>query len=178
MTSILKEMAKEMAEGKVYRWPGAPPGIPTEAQLWEGQTDVVADDPPIGGKFGDVKSDVAPWNYRPGSVAQATIWGAHPRNNLRRNSTFVSVWRSEDGKSNWKMVADDNDWELSFEWKRVGISASTVTITWEIPADVKPGFYSLHYSGEAKHMGSIKTISGRSRVFPVEGLPEVNVTMQ
>lgn len=27
-----------MAEGKVYRWPGAVPRIPTEQQLWEGQT--------------------------------------------------------------------------------------------------------------------------------------------
>ncbi|CAE7457739.1 Tars1 [Symbiodinium natans] len=160
MTSILKEMAKEMAEGKAYRWPGAPPSIPTEAQLWEGQSDVVSDDPPIGGKFGDVKKDVLPWNYAPGSVAQATIWGAHPRNNLRRNSTFVSVWRSEDGKAPWKMVADDNDWELRFEWKRVGISASTVTITWEIPEDVKTAFYTLRYNGEAKHLGKIISISG------------------
>ena len=30
-------MKQEMAEGKAYRWPGAPPAIPTEAQLWEGQ---------------------------------------------------------------------------------------------------------------------------------------------
>jgi len=172
MTSILKEMAKEMAEGKSYRWPGAPPSIPTEAQLWEGQSDVVSDDPPIGGKFGDVKSDVLGQNYRPGAVVQVTIWGAHPRNNLRRNSTFASVWRSEDGNAPWKMVADDNDWELRFEWKRVGISASTVTITWEIPEDAKTGFYSLHYGGEAKHLGKIISISGHSRTFRVERPPE------
>eukprot|EP00438_Fugacium_kawagutii_P006441 Skav208840 [mRNA] locus=scaffold1193:186863:190979:+ [translate_table: standard] len=157
MTNILREMAEEMAEGKVYRWPGAQPSIPTEHQMHEGQllgvtmawcpgrspaqgpagTDVVADDPPIGGSFGDVKQDVAPW-YPPGATAQA---GDLP-------------------------VADDNDWELRFEWKRVGastqsadrgwkmirglpqpissgISASTVTITWEIPEDCPEGSYSL-----------------------------------
>ena len=30
-------MREEMAEGKVYRWPGAQPKIPTEAQMMEGQ---------------------------------------------------------------------------------------------------------------------------------------------
>jgi len=166
MTNILREMAEEMAEGKVYRWPGAVPRIPTEQQLWEGQSDVVADDPPIGGKFGDVKSDVWPMVHA-GGMAQATIWGAHPRNNLRRNSSFVSVWRlKEDGRT-WLRVADDNDWELRFEWKRVGISASTVTITWDIPEDCAEGSYSLYYSGEAKHLGRITTISGHSRVFQV-----------
>ncbi|CAJ1409567.1 unnamed protein product [Effrenium voratum] len=160
MTNILREMAEEMAEGKVYRWPGAVPRIPTEQQLWEGQSDVVADDPPIGGKFGDVKSDVWPMVHA-GGMAQATIWGAHPRNNLRRNSSFVSVWRlKEDGRT-WLRVADDNDWELRFEWKRVGISASTVTITWDVPEDCAEGSYSLYYSGEAKHLGRITTISGR-----------------
>ncbi|CAJ1450212.1 unnamed protein product, partial [Effrenium voratum] len=166
MTNILREMAEEMAEGKVYRWPGAVPRIPTEQQLWEGQSDVVADDPPIGGKFGDVKSDVWPMVHA-GGMAQATIWGAHPRNNLRRNSSFVSVWRlKEDGRT-WLRVADDNDWELRFEWKRVGISASTVTITWDVPEDCAEGSYSLYYSGEAKHLGRITTISGHSRVFQV-----------
>ena len=29
--------AQEMAEGKVYRWPGAQPRIPTEQQMMEGQ---------------------------------------------------------------------------------------------------------------------------------------------
>ena len=29
--------AQEMAEGKVYRWPGAAPRIPTEQQMMEGQ---------------------------------------------------------------------------------------------------------------------------------------------
>lgn len=28
---------EEMAEGKTYRWPGAQPKIPTEAQMMEGQ---------------------------------------------------------------------------------------------------------------------------------------------
>eukprot|EP00434_Breviolum_minutum_P029466 symbB.v1.2.026056.t1/scaffold2576.1/size75980/1 len=141
MTNILKEMAEEMAEGKTYRWPGAQPKIPTEAQMMEGQSDVVADDPPIGGSFGDVKSDVYP-EYPPGATAQAVIWGAHPRNNLRRNSSFVSVWRLQEDGHTWHMVADDNDWELRFEWKREGISASTVTITWEIPEDCPEGKYS------------------------------------
>lgn len=166
MTNILREMAEEMAEGKVYRWPGAQPRIPTERQMMEGQTDVVADDPPIGGKFGDVKSDVWPYYY-PGATAQAVIWGAHPRNNLRRNSSFVSVWRLKEDGTTWHMVADDNDWELRFEWKRVGISASTVTITWDIPEDCPEGSYSLQYNGEAKHLSKIMKISGHSRTFLV-----------
>lgn len=60
MTNILREMAVEMAEGKVYRWPGAVPRIPTEDQMMEGQSGVVADDPPTGGQFGDVERDVYP----------------------------------------------------------------------------------------------------------------------
>ncbi|CAK9009479.1 Neutral ceramidase B (N-CDase B) (NCDase B) (Acylsphingosine deacylase 2B) (N-acylsphingosine amidohydrolase 2B) [Durusdinium trenchii] len=183
MTNILREMAEEMAEGKVYRWPGAVPKIPTQDQMMEGQTDVVADDPPIGGKFGDVKTDVRGM-YAPGHRVQATIWGAHPRNNLRRNSSFVSVWRLKDDGKTWHMVADDNDWELRFEWKRVGISASTVTITWEIPKDCPHGSYSLYYSGEAKHRSSIIKIEGHTRTFQVSNktsypyydVPDVNMT--
>ena len=34
---------------------------------------------------------------------QAVIWGAHPRNNLRRNSSFVSVWRLQE---NWTFGVD------------------------------------------------------------------------
>lgn len=37
MFGFVSWLHKEMAEGKVYRWPGAVPKIPTQDQMMEGQ---------------------------------------------------------------------------------------------------------------------------------------------
>jgi len=67
----------------------------------------------------------------------------------------------------WQKVADDNDWETRFEWQREGISASIVTVTWDIPMDCRPGYYRLGYTGDAKQWAGIQEISGYSRTFHV-----------
>lgn len=176
MTQILVEMAQDLADGK-HTYPGMKPKLPTGARMVEGQAKVVVDDPPVGGKFGDVKEDVTPGTYHPGATARVEIWGAHPRNDPKRNSSFGTVWYWESDNSSdssagaggkWKLVADDNDFETKFEWKRVGISASVVTLSWDIPPETLPGWYLMHYSGNAKRLGGvISPISGSSRIFEV-----------
>ena len=47
----------------------------------------------------------------------------------------------------WQLAADDSDYDTMFEWKREGISASVVTLSWSIPANAVPGWYTMRYSG-------------------------------
>lgn len=78
------------------------------------------------------------------------------------------------------MAADDSDYDTMFEWKREGISASVVTLSWSIPAAAVPGWYTMRYSGSAatsrachdtcrdghaKHGGSIRPIRGACGLF-------------
>ncbi|CAJ1412267.1 unnamed protein product [Effrenium voratum] len=175
MTDILVKMAEDMVANK-NTFPGMKPSLPSKDQLMEGQTDVLVDDPPIGGSFGDIKQDVAGGAHSAGETLRCILWGAHPRNNLKRGSSFFTVYRwqpinASDGNANagkWLLYADDNDWDTRFGWKREGISASLVTLDWTIPAEVEPGWYVFHYSGDAKKWGgAITPISASCSIFEV-----------
>lgn len=170
-TQVLVEMALDMADGMeaadgIEASLGEPPHIPMLGKLIEHQLGVVQDDPPLFGRFGQIHTDVAPGSFWPGARVAVKIWGAHPRNNLRHGDTFASVWRL-DAQGLWQLVADDNDWETRFEWKREGISASIVTVTWDIPTNCQAGYYRLGYTGDAKQWQRIHPISGFSRTFEV-----------
>jgi hypothetical protein len=58
--------------------------------------------------------------------AQAVIWGAHPRNNLRRNSSFVSVWRLKDGRA---VIGPSKDGDFVLLIHRYDLS---IGISWDI----------------------------------------------
>jgi neutral ceramidase len=165
-TQVLVEMALEMASGNVT-FGGVPPSIPSVRDLMELQPAVAYDERPPHGSFGGIVTDVPPGSFKAGRRVSAQMWGAHPRNNLRHNSSFASVWR-RDNKGSWHLVADDNDWETRFEWRRKGVFGSVVTVTWDIPTDCAPGNYSLGYAGDAKTMhGHTQPIGGYSRIFEV-----------
>lgn len=137
------------------------------AEQWISPTGVVvADDPQIGRRFGDVLS--APnARYTAGEQVSVTFSGAHPNNNLHRGGTYLAVERLEGGT--WTRVADDNDWATRFLWKRDGISASKATITWQVGASTPAGTYRIRYFGDARNFwnGQINPISGTSPNFQV-----------
>lgn len=173
MTNILVQMAEDMADGK-KNYPGARPQLTRKDQDWENIDRVLVDDPPIGGQFGDVKEDVHPGPHWPGDTVRCTLWGAHPRNHLQRNSSFGTVWRWQPNNASdvsaggsWVFTADDSDFDTMFSWRREGISASLVTISWTVPDGVPGGWYTIHYSGHARK-GGVTRIHGACGVFEVQ----------
>ena len=136
---------------------------------------VVFDSPGFFRSFGDIIGDVNPPSRRKydiGDVVSATFVGANPRNDLRLEQTFASVHKVDAGSAtSGAAVATDNDWDLTFTWRRTSELAgiSEVTVSWEIPDKITPGEYCLGYHGNSKSLGSqdIKAFSGTSGRFAV-----------
>ncbi|MFI9813328.1 neutral/alkaline ceramidase [Saccharothrix variisporea] len=141
--------------------PGKPPF--TDLNL---QTGVVFDDKAPWHTFGQVLTEPAA-TYTRGQTATAVFVTGHPKNDLRRNGTFLEVQRLVDGT--WTRVADDGDWSTRYRWQRHGIANSEATITWTIPADTPPGTYRLVHHGDWKSgwTGAITPFTGTTRPFTV-----------
>lgn len=129
------------------------------------QTGVVMDLPPIGKSFGSVLKN-ANVGYRPGDTVSVRFQSAHPKNNLRRNGTFLEVQRWNG--SAWVAIADDGDWSTQYRWSRTFGAESVVDISWAIPAGQATGAYRIVHHGDAKSLwGKVSSFSGTSRVFNV-----------
>ncbi|MBH5333627.1 neutral/alkaline ceramidase [Streptomyces pactum] len=129
------------------------------------QPGVVLDAPPPLRSFGDVLAQPRE-TYRAGERAEAVFAGAHPGNDLHRGGSYLEV-QCQDGDG-WRTVADDGDWSTRFHWRRDGIAASRVTVTWDIPAGVPAGHYRIRYHGDAKGVtGRITPFTGTTRAFAV-----------
>ncbi len=148
---------------------------------------VLFDDKPIGTEFGDVETDVNS-SYSRGNTAKVVFWGAHPRNDLRLQGTFLKVEKvntvevchdetigcdtvtvCEDQVTSYTPVAYDWDPETVYHWARSGVANSKVTISWTIPADAAPGKYRIRHFGNWKSgwTGAISEYEGASGVFNV-----------
>lgn len=158
------KLARAMRNGETVN-----PG-PTPRDLSNKQssliTGVVFDDVPLFKSFGDVYQDAAA-SYSRGTVASAIFWGAHPRNNLRTQGTYLEVQRWNG--SSWVTVASDWDPETKYEWARDGIANSKVTVKWSIPTNAATGTYRLRQYGNWKSgwTGAISAYTGTSRSFTV-----------
>ncbi|MCZ2523905.1 neutral/alkaline ceramidase [Streptomyces sp. HB2AG] len=129
------------------------------------QPGVVLDAPPVGRKFGDVKTQPAA-SYGRGERAEAVFYTGHPRNDLRTEGTFLEVQRYAGGA--WRTVATDNDWSTVYRWKREYAAVSTATVTWTVPEDTAPGTYRIVHHGDAKDLlGRVTAFTGTSRTFTV-----------
>lgn len=129
------------------------------------QTDVVFDDTPAGKHFGDVI--IGPkTSYQPGDTVTVEFAGAMPKNSYRTMDTFLTVEQKVDGE--WTRIRDDDDWDTAFQWKRDGIAASVVTITWQIPKGQAKGTYRIGYFGDKKALlVKPKPFEGYSAAFKV-----------
>lgn len=129
-------------------------------------TGVVFDDKPLFKNFGDVISD-ADASYIKGTTAKAVFWGAHPKNNLRTQESFLEIQKYE-GNS-WTSIALDNAPNTRYHWKRDGVANSKVTIEWDIPENAPSGIYRIKHSGDWKNgwTGKIKSYVGVSGEFTV-----------
>lgn len=135
------------------------------SQIQSLQGKVIVDSPQLFKSYGDVlKAPKA--SYDVGQQVQVEFSGAHPNNDLRTGGTFLAVERKVG--SAWQRVADDGAWETKFRWKRDGISASRVSVTWDVPTGTQAGTYRVRYFGNARNLlGSVKSITGTSPTFTV-----------
>ncbi len=158
------KLAKAMKEGKTV-----PPG-PTPRDLSSEQTTlqtpIVTDTQPWPWiPFGGVQTDVSSF-YKVGTTAKVIFWGAHPKNNLRVQGTFLEVQKKEGDK--WVTIFNDNDPCTIYQWKRDFIANSKITIAWNIPADTKHGEYRICHYGDSKDIsGKINPYKGVSSTFRV-----------
>jgi neutral ceramidase len=137
------------------------------------QTGVVTDTQPMPWiPFGSTQTDVDS-SYKPGSTVKVIFWGAHPKNNLRNQGTFLEVQRKEGDK--WITIFNDNDTSTLYEWKRDFIANSKITVTWNIPADTKPGEYRICHFGDSRDAsGNIKPYTGISSTFNIGESTAIN----
>ncbi|WP_372368983.1 neutral/alkaline ceramidase [Candidatus Uabimicrobium sp. HlEnr_7] len=159
-----KILSEAIISGK--KAPKGPSPRDLSGKQTEIQPGVVFDTPPLFGEFGDVKED-APEEVERLSILKVQFWGAHPKNAPQDFPTFLTIQRkSEDS---WKDVRYDYDLDTAFIWKRSGISASEITVMWDIPGDVPQGTYRIIHNGYYKNgiSGKIKKYSGQSSEFEV-----------
>jgi neutral ceramidase len=135
-------------------------------QQTELQPGVLFDAPPLFKDFGDVEKN-APASIERMNVLQVVFWGAHPRNNLKTNDSYLYIERKT--AQGWQIVRRDYDLDTAFVWARDGIACSKITVVWEIGEDVAAGVYRIYHSASYKDglSGEIKPYSGYSREFNV-----------
>lgn len=129
------------------------------------QTGVLLDLPAWGRRFGqEVTAPRA--RYEAGQTVRVRFQSAHPKNDLRRNGTFLEVQRW-DGRT-WVTVADDGDWATRYRWQRTFGAESAADIEWAIPAGAPNGSYRIVHHGNARDLlGRITAFTGASRPFEV-----------
>ncbi|MBN1207113.1 MAG: neutral/alkaline ceramidase [Myxococcaceae bacterium] len=134
------------------------------------QTGVLFDDKLLWVDFGSVETN-ANASYTRGQTVTVKFWGGHPKNNLRRQGSFLQVQRKSG--SSWVTVAQDWDWETKYRWQRNNcvptLACSHVTIEWKIPSTAATGTYRIRHDGDWKSGwdGAIRAYTGYSREFTV-----------
>ncbi|HEX6340434.1 neutral/alkaline ceramidase [Umezawaea sp.] len=130
------------------------------------QTGVVFDDKAPGQSFGQVLTQPSA-SYTSGQTVTSVFVTGHPKNNLRRNGTFLEVQRQVNGR--WTRHADDGDWSTRYQWRRSGVANSEATITWAIPVGTPAGTYRIVHHGDWKSgwTGAITAFTGTTTTFTV-----------
>lgn len=127
---------------------------------------VVFDDTPIGEDFGDVLTQPQA-SYAKGETVTAVFRGAHPKNDLRTEDSFLQVQRRTG--AGWRTVLTDRDWDTTYTWERQGIAASRTSVEWRVDERTPPGTYRLVQTGDWKNgwTGRVEPYRGASRAFTV-----------
>ncbi|WP_019672044.1 neutral/alkaline non-lysosomal ceramidase N-terminal domain-containing protein [Psychrobacter lutiphocae] len=125
------------------------------------------DDTPPHQYWGQVLTQPAD-SYHKGDTATTVFRGAHPKNNLRTDDTFLKIQRLISDQ--WIDYLTDKDFDTTYGWQREGISYSKVTINWRISADTPAGTYRIVHQGDWKNGAdhSITPYTGISRPFLVQ----------
>ncbi|MCW8805608.1 MAG: neutral/alkaline ceramidase [Ignavibacteriaceae bacterium] len=137
------------------------------------QTGIVTDTQPWPWiPFGSTQKDVDTF-YKAGTTAEVIFWGAHPKNNLRTQGTFLEVQKKEGDK--WVTIFTDRDPCTIYRWNRDFIANSKITINWNIPADTIQGDYRIVHYGDSKDAsGKINPYQGISNTFKIGEMININ----
>lgn len=131
--------------------------------------EVLFETTPPGTQFGDCVVD-ADSQYSQGSTVSVTFICGNPRNNIMRNSTFLTVEYEDPSSGEWQVVANDAFWETKFGWAmhNTFFQQSVCTIEWAIPEEAAVGNYRIHHQGYHKLLfGGIEPYEGYSSTFKV-----------
>ncbi|XP_043588615.1 neutral ceramidase [Bombus pyrosoma] len=115
-------------------------------------TPVLFDTPKWGKNFGDCIKQ-PPKLAKPGDIVSAVFVAGHPRNNLMTERSYLTIERLTDDEV-WVPVATDASWETKFQWQRTSmvLGSSQVTITWQVPEDIKAGEYRIRHNGYYRYI--------------------------
>ena len=106
-----KKLAQFLAKGQpIESGPQEPNLLRNQISLKPG---VIYDGAPFGKRFGDVVED-AKDSYTPGSRVTVTFVSGNPRNDVRAESTFLSVEKLNGGSGKWELIATDANWETRY----------------------------------------------------------------
>ncbi|MBI3735220.1 neutral/alkaline ceramidase [Candidatus Sumerlaeota bacterium] len=178
-------LARDLKEGKPSAT--APTPYDPRGKIKSEPLGTPFDATPPGINFGDAFKKPNP-SYKRGETAEAAFWTGHPQNDYHTGGTFLEVQREEGGK--WVTIATDADWETKCRWTMpngppppnpYGMTAPSVragkvtspeiyvTISWDIPADAKPGNYRIvHHGAFKKQDGAVQKLDAVSEKFTLE----------
>jgi neutral ceramidase len=134
----------------------------------------VFDESPTGSWIGELVVDVnssTPFQAGSGAEVSATWWGANPRSDLKRGSTFSAVERYREDSGDWVVVANDADFFTKFAVKRpdpkMHLEQIQATVSWQVPSDATPGTHRLRYLGVATLQRATEAFEALSSSFEV-----------
>ena len=159
------QLAQAMRDGTQVTSEVSPPD--RSAKRFAQRPGVTFDDKPANQAWGQVLTQPKD-RYRHNEIVTVTFRGAHPKNNLRTEDTFLKVQRLDQGQ--WKDYLTDADFETSYGWQREGITYSKVTISWRIKEKTPQGTYRIMHLGDWKNGWdyAITPYAGVSHSFKVE----------
>lgn len=163
-----RKLAEHLVTGTPVPATQPPPNL--LPRQWSLLPPVEMDAAPFGLSFGATVRDVSFGGYEAGSLVEVVFQSACPRNNIRRNGTFLAVDRLDEASGTWLTVATDRDLSTKFIWGRpFHLSPeSTATIRWAIPGDAPPGMYRIRHFGTWKRLGGrMGEFAGASSPFRV-----------
>jgi neutral ceramidase len=164
-------LAKALEEAKTF--PSGPHPRDLSSEQTTLQTGIVTDTQPWPWiPFGSLQTDVDSV-YKVGSTVEVIFWGAHPKNNLRTQGTFLEIQKKEGSK--WLTLYTDIDPCTIFKWNRDFVANSKITITWYIPYNTKPGEYRICHYGDSRDIsGKINSYQSTSNTFKVSKALAIN----
>ncbi|WP_296403402.1 neutral/alkaline non-lysosomal ceramidase N-terminal domain-containing protein [Psychrobacter sp.] len=158
------QLAQAMREGKPIRNEIAPPD--RSHKSFAERPGVSFDDKPVNQQWGEVLQQPNP-SYSKGNTVSVVFRGAHPKNNLRTEDSFLIVQQLNHGS--WIDYKKDSDFDTTYSWQREKLAYSKITIDWRIGQDTAPGTYRIVHQGDWKNGwdGSITPYTGESNSFQV-----------
>ncbi|MBK6958439.1 MAG: neutral/alkaline ceramidase [Nitrosomonas sp.] len=168
---IFGQLADAMATGQPV--PTGPKPDDLGGRQIELQTPVIYDDKRLVEQFGQVMAEPAE-RVSPGHTVQALFRAGHPKNDLKRNDTYLLVERNTGSDDAWEPVAWDAMPETRIIWLRDTaadcLACSFISAQWEVPPNAIPGTYRIRHFGAWKSGldGKIRTYDGTTRNFAVQ----------